>query len=97
MSGNYYEITHFYICNQCKSYDVISAIERNYNHPMCRDCGSKDLSPNQLFNTYKFETSTASLVYIDQHILSEEIKNRRKFLMELYGRNHREHNLNKIL
>ena len=106
MSGRYYGIIgqDYFICNKCESFDVLSSIETNHYPPMCHNCKSRDVRPNELFNNYKFKEDIPKIKenkdingkYILEGIIcvfdGSDIKKKRKKLMKKFGKNLKEYN-----
>lgn len=112
MSGRCYDTSDFYVCDKCGSFDVLSASERNFNSPMCNDCGSTDVSPNHLFNSQPYNSKGKKSFlkkenngsYILEGLLFHDdkfLKKRRKKLIKKFGKSIKEHernnNIDKLL
>jgi hypothetical protein len=112
MSGRYYGIIgqDYFICNKCESFDVLSSIEANHNPPICRNCKSRDVRPNELFNSYKFKEEIPKIKDINGKYIIEGVfcvfdgsdtKKKRNKLMKKFGKNlkeyNRKHNIDKLL
>jgi hypothetical protein len=104
MSGRIYDRFDgsFYICNKCESFNILSAIERNHNAPMCVECKSTNVRPNELFNSYKFKSKKEypTLKDVNGNVLEgvfvvfdgSDIKEKRKKLIRKFGKNLKEYN-----
>lgn len=104
MSGHHYDSlgVEFYVCDKCTSFDVYNAMERNYNPPKCNTCGSWEVSPNEIFNSYKFKSEERLIKHIigpdgrlqllgmtvsfDRETNLKIIRKKKKFLMKKFGR-----------
>jgi len=113
MSGRIYDFCSFYVCNDCKSFDVASSREHNFNGPYCKKCGSYKVSPNDIFNNHiDVPKKKAEKIYdkngnlILEGIFSkfddkEGYRKKREKLMKIYGNSlisyNRNNNIDKIL